>query len=100
MSGVLFETGKSDLRPAAREKLAKISGILQAHPGLKLEVEGHTDSVGSDASNQVLSEKRAQAARNYMVNQGVSADSTPLVRWNTAEPDRAPTEDVRLELQS
>ena len=75
MSGVLFETGKSDLRPAAREKLAKISGIVLAHPGLKLEVEGHTDSVGSDASNQTLSEHRAEGARDYLVSQGVPADS-------------------------
>jgi outer membrane protein OmpA-like peptidoglycan-associated protein len=75
MSGVLFETGKADLRPAAREKLAKISGVVLAHPGLKLEVEGHTDSVGTDASNQTLSEHRAQSARDYLVSQGVSADS-------------------------
>ena len=75
MSGVLFETGKSDLRPEAREKLAKISGIVLAHPGLKLEVEGHTDSVGSDSSNQILSEHRAQGARDYLVHQGIAADS-------------------------
>ncbi len=75
MSGVLFETGKSDLRPAAREKLAKVSGIVLAHPGLKLAVEGHTDNVGSDTSNQSLSERRAQGARDYLVSQGVSMDS-------------------------
>ncbi len=75
MSGVLFQTGQSDLKPAAREKLAKISGIVLAHPGLKLQVEGHTDSVGNDASNQTLSERRAEGARDYLVSQGVSADS-------------------------
>jgi outer membrane protein OmpA-like peptidoglycan-associated protein len=75
MSGVLFQTGQSALLPAAREKLAKISGIVLAHPGLKLQVEGHTDSVGNDASNQTLSERRAEGARDYLVSQGVPANS-------------------------
>lgn len=72
MSDVLFDTGRYSLRPAAREKLAKISGIVLAHPGLKLEVEGHTDSVGGDAYNQTLSEERARAVQEYLVAQGVS----------------------------
>jgi outer membrane protein OmpA-like peptidoglycan-associated protein len=74
MSDVLFDTGKFNLRPAAREKLARLSGILLAHPGLKLAVEGHTDSVGSDEFNQRLSENRAEAVRNYLISQGVPAD--------------------------
>jgi len=86
MSGVLFETGKSDLRPAAREKLAKISGIVVAHPGLKLEVEGHTDSVGGNALNQTLSEKRAQAARDYLISQGVSSDSIISRGFGSTKP--------------
>ncbi len=86
MSGVLFETGKSDLRPAAREKLAKISGVITAHPGLKLEVEGHTDSVGRDSSNQTLSERRAQSARDYLVNQGVAADSIVSRGFGSTKP--------------
>ena len=86
MSGVLFETGKSDLKPAAREKLAKISGIVLAHPGLKLEVEGHTDSVGRDAGNQTLSEQRAQSARAYLVSQGVSADSIVSRGFGSTKP--------------
>ena len=61
MSDVLFDTGKQALRPVAREKLAKISGIMLAYPGLKLGIEGNTDSVGSDAYNQGLSEKRAES---------------------------------------
>ena len=58
MSDVLFDTGSSTLKAGAREKLAKISGILLAHPGLTLQLAGHTDSVGSDAFNQQLSELR------------------------------------------
>ncbi len=86
MSGVLFETGKSDLRPAAREKLAKVSGIILSHPGLKLEVEGHTDNVGSDTSNQTLSERRAQGARDYLVLQGVSKDSIVSRGFGSTKP--------------
>jgi len=72
MRDVLFDTGQYNLRPTAREQLAKIAGIILAHPGLKIEVEGHTDNVGSDSFNQVLSEKRANAVHDFMVQQGIS----------------------------
>ena len=72
MSGVWFDTGKATLKPGAREKLSKIAGILSGHPGLKLEVEGHTDNTGSDELNQQLSERRADAVREFLVQQGVS----------------------------
>lgn len=71
MSDVLFKTGSFELLPGARERLAKVSGIVLAHPGLHLEVEGHTDSVGGDEYNQTLSEHRAEAVRNYLVQQGI-----------------------------
>ncbi len=57
MSDVLFDTGRYSLRPLAREKLAKIAGIVSGHPGLKLDVEGHTDSVGGDDYNQKLTKQ-------------------------------------------
>jgi outer membrane protein OmpA-like peptidoglycan-associated protein len=75
MSGVLFKTGKSTLVPEAREKLAKVAGILATHKGLRIEADGFTDSTGSDAINEKLSASRAQAARDFLVNQGVSADA-------------------------
>jgi outer membrane protein OmpA-like peptidoglycan-associated protein len=75
MSDVLFDTGKYSLKSGAREKLAKVAGILLAYPGLNIEVDGFTDSVGSDASNQRLSENRATSVRDYLVNQGVSTGS-------------------------
>jgi outer membrane protein OmpA-like peptidoglycan-associated protein len=74
MADVLFDTGKYSLRQPAREKLARLSGIILAHPGLKLEVEGHTDSTGGDAVNQKLSEQRAAGVRTYLVEQGLSGD--------------------------
>ncbi|MDQ2944953.1 MAG: OmpA family protein [Acidobacteriota bacterium] len=73
MSDVLFDTGRYTLKPGAREKLAKISGIVLAHPSLKLDVEGHTDSVGGDAYNQTLSEQRAKAVQDYFVAQGLNS---------------------------
>jgi outer membrane protein OmpA-like peptidoglycan-associated protein len=75
MSDVLFDTGKYSLKPGAKEKLAKISGIVLGHPGLQLAIEGHTDSVGSDEFNQRLSEQRADTVRSYLLAQGVPSDS-------------------------
>src|SRR5439155_14354415 len=72
MSDVLFKTGSHELLPGARERLAKISGIVLAYPSLHLQVEGHTDSVGSDEYNQQLSAKRASAVRDYLIEQGIS----------------------------
>jgi outer membrane protein OmpA-like peptidoglycan-associated protein len=75
MSDVLFDTGKYSLKPGAREKLAKVAGILLAYPGLNIEVGGYTDSVGSVDMNQKLSENRAGSVRDYLVQQGVATNS-------------------------
>ena len=75
MSDVLFDTGQYSLKPGAREKLAKVAGILLAYPGLNIEVGGYTDNVGGDAMNQTLSENRARAVRDYLVQEGVSTNS-------------------------
>ncbi|HEY4684285.1 MAG TPA: OmpA family protein [Candidatus Acidoferrales bacterium] len=75
MSDVLFDTARYTLKPGAREKLAKISGIVLAYPGLNLQIEGHTDSVGGDEYNQGLSEQRADSVRDFLVQQGVPAAS-------------------------
>jgi len=75
MSDVLFDTGQYSLKPGAREKLAKVAGILLSYPGLNIEVGGYTDNVGGDAMNQTLSENRAGAVRDYLVQQGVSTNA-------------------------
>jgi len=75
MSDVLFDTGKFSLKPGAREKLAKVAGILLAYPGLDIEVGGYTDNVGGDVMNQTLSENRAGSVRDYLVQQGVASGS-------------------------
>jgi outer membrane protein OmpA-like peptidoglycan-associated protein len=86
MSDVLFDTAKSTLRPAAREKLAKVSGIVSGHPGLRLDVEGFTDSVGGDAYNQTLSEQRGTAVRDYLLEQGMAATSLSAKGFGKTRP--------------
>jgi outer membrane protein OmpA-like peptidoglycan-associated protein len=86
MADVLFDTGKYALRQPTREALARLSGIVLGHPGLKLEVEGHTDSTGSDDLNQRLSEQRADAVRGYLVQQGLAADSITATGFGKASP--------------
>ena len=86
MSDVLFDTGKWTLKPGAREKLAKISGIVLAHPGLKLEVEGHTDSVGSEESNEILSERRANSVRDFLIQEGVNSASISARGLGESQP--------------
>lgn len=74
MSGVLFKTGQATLTPEAREKLAKVAGILSTHKGIQIEADGFTDSLGPEPLNLKLSESRAQNARDFLVSQGVKPD--------------------------
>jgi outer membrane protein OmpA-like peptidoglycan-associated protein len=78
LSGVNFETNKATLKPMAREKLSKLSGVLLGFPGeYKLEIEGHTDSTGSDAYNQKLSQSRAESVRSFLLEQGIPTERIP-----------------------
>jgi outer membrane protein OmpA-like peptidoglycan-associated protein len=86
MSDVLFDTGKYSLRPLAREKLAKVAGIVSGHPGLRLDVEGYTDSVGGDDYNQQLSEQRGGAVRDYLTHEGMAAGSVTSKGFGKAQP--------------
>jgi len=86
MSDVLFDFNKASLKPGAREKLAKVAGIVLAYPGLNLALEGHTDSIGGDEYNMVLSEKRADAVREYLVAQGVSSNSVTAKGLGKSDP--------------
>jgi len=86
MSDVLFKSGSSELLAGARERLAKVSGIVLAYPTLKLSVEGHTDSIGSDDYNQQLSEKRAASVREYLVQQGIASDSIVATGFGKTSP--------------
>jgi outer membrane protein OmpA-like peptidoglycan-associated protein len=72
--GILFDTGKTALKPGAKSTLSKIAHQLQSDTSLKIAVEGHTDSVGAAATNQSLSDKRANAVREYLVSAGIPSD--------------------------
>ena len=86
MSDVLFDTGKYSLKPGAREKLAKVAGILLAYPGLDIAVGGYTDNVGGDAMNQTLSENRAGSVRDYLVQEGVATNSVSATGFGNTLP--------------
>lgn len=86
MSDVLFDTGKYTLKPDTKVALAKVSGILAAYPSLKLQVEGYTDIVGSDAYNQKLSENRAGSVKDFLVSQGVSINNISGAGYGKSNP--------------
>ncbi|HKO20477.1 MAG TPA: OmpA family protein [Acidobacteriaceae bacterium] len=86
MSDVLFDTGKYTLKPTTKISLAKVAGILLAYPGLKVQVEGYTDSVGGDEYNQKLSENRASTVKDFLVSQGVSASNITSQGFGKTDP--------------
>jgi outer membrane protein OmpA-like peptidoglycan-associated protein len=86
MSDVLFDTASANLKPGAREKLSRVAGVLLAYPGLNIEVEGHTDNVGSDDYNQSLSERRAESVRSYLVRQGIPRDTIDAMGFGEGNP--------------
>jgi outer membrane protein OmpA-like peptidoglycan-associated protein len=86
MSDVLFDTGKYSLKPGAREKLAKVAGILLAYPSLNIAVGGYTDNVGGDEMNQKLSDHRAGSVRDYLVQEGVATGSVSAEGFGNSLP--------------
>jgi outer membrane protein OmpA-like peptidoglycan-associated protein len=86
LSDVLFDFNKADLKPGAREKLAKIAGILLTYPGLQISLEGHTDAIGSDTYNQQLSRRRAESARNYLLESGIKSEMVQAMGFGESQP--------------
>jgi outer membrane protein OmpA-like peptidoglycan-associated protein len=86
VSDVLFDTASSTLKPGAREKLARVAGILSTHPDLHIEIEGHTDSVGSDDYNQKLSERRATSVKTYLLQQKIPPAEVDSVGFGESKP--------------
>jgi outer membrane protein OmpA-like peptidoglycan-associated protein len=86
MSDVLFDFDQATLKPGAKEKLAKVSGILLAYPALRMEVEGHTDSIGTDDYNLQLSQRRADAVRDYLVSNGIATANVQAVGLGKTSP--------------
>jgi outer membrane protein OmpA-like peptidoglycan-associated protein len=86
LSDVLFDFDKATLTPGAREKLAKVSGIILAHPGLKADAEGHADAIGTDDYNQRLSERRAESVRSFLVQEGIAAEAVSAAGFGESRP--------------
>ena len=86
MPDVLFSTGSSTLKPAARERLAKVAGIVLAYPDIRLEIDGHTDNVGSENYNEKLSEQRAEAVRNFLAQRGVANGLMTVRGFGPSQP--------------
>ena len=86
LGGVQFATGTADVNADALESLAKFSGIVASYPGLRFNVEGHTDSVGSAAMNQELSLRRAITVRDYLIAQGVPASRIDVAGFGLSAP--------------
>jgi outer membrane protein OmpA-like peptidoglycan-associated protein len=86
VSDVLFDFDSANLKPGAREKLARVAGILLTQPGLDVQVEGHTDSIGSDSYNQRLSESRAASVRDYLVRQGIQPGAVGTAGFGESQP--------------
>jgi outer membrane protein OmpA-like peptidoglycan-associated protein len=83
---VLFDTGKADLKPAARERLAKVAGILIAYPDIRVEIDGYTDSTGSLEFNERLSQQRADSVRSYLSSQGVNSSAITTQGFGPSQP--------------
>jgi outer membrane protein OmpA-like peptidoglycan-associated protein len=86
LSDVLFDFNRATLRPGAREKLAKVAGIILAHPGLRMEAEGHADAVGTDDYNQRLSERRAQSVSAFLVEEGIRPETITAMGFGESRP--------------
>jgi outer membrane protein OmpA-like peptidoglycan-associated protein len=86
LSDVLFDFDQASLKPGAKEKLAKVSGILLAYPTLHMNVEGHTDSVGTDDYNLGLSQRRADAVRDYLTSNGINVANVQSIGLGKAGP--------------
>ena len=86
MPDVLFDFNKYTLKPEARERLARISGIVLAYPDLKLQIEGYTDSIGADEYNLELSQKRADGVRAYLISSSVPPDHVNSQGFGKSNP--------------
>ena len=85
-SGILFDSNSATLRPASETDITKMAAILQKYPDTNVLVEGHTDNTGSDAINQPLSERRAQAVANSTVAKGLASSRVTTQGYGSTQP--------------
>jgi outer membrane protein OmpA-like peptidoglycan-associated protein len=85
-SGILFGVDKTDIKPEARESIAKAAEVLVKYPDTYITVEGHTDSTGPSEYNQNLSERRADAVRGMLLRDGVPASRLSIKGYGESDP--------------
>lgn len=85
-SDILFDFDKKNLRPAAQEALIKLAGVLDKHPQYKINVEGHTDSIGSDEYNMKLSNGRAGSVADFLIGHGIGSDRVTTKGYGETKP--------------
>jgi outer membrane protein OmpA-like peptidoglycan-associated protein len=86
LKNVYFDTDKATLRPESFSQLNQLAEVMKIRKDLKIIVEGHTDSVGSEKANQLLSQKRAEAVKNYLVNQKIDAARIKAIGYGESRP--------------
>lgn len=86
LRNVFFETGSAALRPESATELDRLSALLTENPGLRIQINGHTDQVGDDRSNQTLSENRAKSVYNYLIGKGIAADRLRFKGFGETKP--------------
>lgn len=86
LEGITFATGKADITPESEATLQKALKTLTTYPDISLEISGYTDNVGNDKSNQILSEKRANAVRDWLISKGISGDRINAVGYGEQKP--------------
>ncbi|MCP1366895.1 OmpA family protein, partial [Halomonas sp. BBD48] len=85
-SSVTFGFDSSEITPEARQALNDAAAVMQQYPETRITIAGHTDSSGSDAYNQQLSERRAQSVGNYLMQNGVAAQRLTMVGYGESQP--------------
>ena len=83
---ILFDTGKATIKPASEEVLTNIADILDDYPNVQFRIEGHTDSTGSEKTNQRLSQERAQSVMNYLIEKGIPSERMTAVGYGEERP--------------
>jgi outer membrane protein OmpA-like peptidoglycan-associated protein/opacity protein-like surface antigen len=86
LEGITFATGKADITPESEQILMKALMTLQTYPEISVEISGHTDDVGSNSSNQKLSQRRADAVKGWLVAKGISGDRITAVGYGEEKP--------------
>ena len=86
LNNLFFDFGKSDLRKESYSELNRTVALMKQYPTMTIEISGHTDNIGSDVDNQLLSENRAKAVLNYLESKGITAGRIKSKGYGKTKP--------------